>query len=197
MELDNHTPTARGRAFFWGGIVLGVILLVALLTHGFGLLASRNGAPEQAPPMVRQGSQIIVPAGSTLRERLTVMPAQVESVRPKLLLPAVVESDPTRTSTVLSPLSGRVVEVKVALGDRVTQGQVLAVIDSPDLAQAYDDNDKAADTLQAGAEEPRAPGRSSQDRRGFASAIWIRHAAIIARRKPNTRAPRRACACLG
>ena len=151
MELDNHTPTARGRAFFWGGIVLGVILLVSLLTHGFGLLGNRNGGPEQAPSMVRQGNQIIVPAGSTLRDRLTVMPAQVESVRAKLLLPAVVESDPTRTSAVLTPLSGRVLEVKVALGDRVTQGQVLAVIDSPDLGQAYDDNDKAADAFRLAA----------------------------------------------
>jgi cobalt-zinc-cadmium efflux system membrane fusion protein len=151
MELDNHTPTARGRAFFWGGIVLGVILLVSLLTHGFGLLANRNGGPEQAPSMVRQGNQIIVPAGSTLRDRLTVMPAQVESVRAKLMLPAVVESDPTRTSTVLTPLSGRVLEVKVALGDRVTQGQVLAVVDSPDLGQAYDDNDKAADAFRLAA----------------------------------------------
>jgi cobalt-zinc-cadmium efflux system membrane fusion protein len=148
MELDNHTPTARGRAFFWGGIVLGVIVLVALLTHGFGLLGSRAGGPEQAPALLRQGSQIIVPAGSALRERLTVLPAQVESVRAKLLLPAVVESDPRRTSTVLTPLSGRVLEVKVALGDRVTPGQVLAVIDSPDLAQAFDDDDKAADTLR-------------------------------------------------
>ena len=148
MELDNHTPTARGRAFFWGGIVLGVILLVTLLTHGFGLLGNRNDGAEQAPAMVRQGSKIIVPAGSTLRERLIVMPAQIESVQAKLLLPAIVESDPRRTSTVLSPLSGRVLEVKVALGDRVTQGQVLAVIDSPDLAQAYDDNDKAADTFR-------------------------------------------------
>jgi len=66
-------------------------------------------------------------------------------------LPAVVESDPTRTSAVLTPLSGRVLEVKVALGDRVTQGQVLAVVDSPDLGQAYDDNDKAADAFRLAA----------------------------------------------
>jgi len=59
-----------------------------------------------------------------------------------------VESDPARTAAVLTPLGGRVVEIKVALGDRVRQGQVLAVIDSPDLGQAFDDNDKAADASQ-------------------------------------------------
>jgi cobalt-zinc-cadmium efflux system membrane fusion protein len=66
----------------------------------------------------------------------------------KLILPAIVESDPTRTAAVLTPLGGRVVEIKVALGDRVRQGQVLAVIDSADLGQAYDDYAKAADAFQ-------------------------------------------------
>jgi cobalt-zinc-cadmium efflux system membrane fusion protein len=55
-----------------------------------------------------------------------------------------VESDPARTVTVLPPGAGRVRELKVGLGDRVQRGQLLALIDSPDLAQAYDDNDKAA-----------------------------------------------------
>jgi cobalt-zinc-cadmium efflux system membrane fusion protein len=41
-----------------------------------------------------------------------------------------------------------VLELKVALGERVVRGQALAVIDSPDLAQAYDDNDKAADSFK-------------------------------------------------
>jgi cobalt-zinc-cadmium efflux system membrane fusion protein len=147
VELDNHTPTARGRAFLWGGIALGVILVAALLTHGFGLLGGRDGGPGETPSIVRQGSKIIVPAGSSLRDRLTVMPVQAEAVSPKLLLPAVVESDPTRTAAVLTPVAGRVLDVKVALGDRVAQGQVLAVIDSPDLAQAYDDNEKAGDAF--------------------------------------------------
>jgi cobalt-zinc-cadmium efflux system membrane fusion protein len=147
VELDNHSPTARGRAFLWGGIALGVILVAALLTHGFGLLSGRDGGPGDTPSIVRQGSKIVVPAGSSLRDRLSVMPVQAEAVSPKLLLPAIVESDPTRTAGVLTPAAGRVLDVKVALGDRVAQGQVLAVIDSPDLAQAYDDNERAADAF--------------------------------------------------
>jgi cobalt-zinc-cadmium efflux system membrane fusion protein len=97
---------------------------------------------------VRQGDKIVIPESSPLRKRLTVAPAHAEAVSARLVLPAVVESDPARTAAVLTPLGGRVIEIKVALGDRVRQGQVLAVIDSPDLGQAFDDDDKAAAASQ-------------------------------------------------
>lgn len=148
MAIHDHQPSSRGRAFFWGGIGLGLIFLAALFTHGFGLLGpSVNGG---GPPdlMTRQGNKILVPEGSALRNRLSVMPALVEPVSAKLLLPAVVESDPARTAAVLPQLGGRVLELKVALGERVVRGQALAVIDSSDLAQVYDDNDKAADSAR-------------------------------------------------
>lgn len=77
-----------------------------------------------------------------------VMPAATESVGGRLVLPGIVESDPARTAAVLPPLAGRVLALKVALGDRVHRGQVLAVLASPDLAQAFDDDAKAADTLR-------------------------------------------------
>jgi cobalt-zinc-cadmium efflux system membrane fusion protein len=145
MPIHDHQPSSRGRAFFWGGIGLGLLLLAAIFTHGFGLLresAKHGGEPDL---MTRQGDQILVPEGSALRNRLSVMPATVQPVELKLVLPAVLESDPARTALVLPALGGRVLELKVALGERVVRGQVLALIDSPDLAQAYDDNDKAAD----------------------------------------------------
>jgi membrane fusion protein, heavy metal efflux system len=88
-----------------------------------------------------------VPEGSALRQQIKVSPAAAEAVNATLTLPALVESDPARTAAVLPQLGGRVLDLKVGLGDRVAAGQVLAVIDSADLAQAYDDNDKAADAL--------------------------------------------------
>jgi membrane fusion protein, heavy metal efflux system len=148
MPIHDHEPSFRGRAFLWGGIVLGLLFLAALFTHGFGLLGgSGRGAAEPAL-MVRQGDKIFVPEGSALRGRLSVMPASSQAVSAKLILPAIVESDPARTALVLPAGSGRVLELKVALGERVARGQILAVIDSPDLAQAYDDNDKAADSFR-------------------------------------------------
>ena len=145
MPIHDHEPTFRGRAFLWGGIGLGLLLLALLLTHGFGLLNRGDKGASETPLMARQGGKIIVPEGSALRSRLIVQTAAAQTVSPKLLLPAVVESDPARTAAVLTPLSGRLIALKVALGDRVSRGQVVAIMDSPDLAQAYADNERAED----------------------------------------------------
>jgi membrane fusion protein, heavy metal efflux system len=148
MKLHDHAATPLGRAFLWGGIVLGVILMLLLVTGGFGLLSKGVAATPGDEAMIRKGARIIVPEHSPLRDRLAVAPAQAQGTAEKLVLPGIVESNPAATAVVLSPVAGRVLEIKVELGDRVRQGQVLAVIDSPDLAQAFDDNDKAADALQ-------------------------------------------------
>ena len=142
QNAHDHSATPRATAFLWGGIALGVLLVLFLLTHGFGLL-SRGGSQPEAPLLVRRGNQIFVPESSALRQRLTVMPAPTRLESGRITAPGVVEADPARTVAVLSSGAGRVQSLKVALGDRVRRGAVLAVIDSPDLAQAYDDNDKA------------------------------------------------------
>jgi cobalt-zinc-cadmium efflux system membrane fusion protein len=167
MPIHDHEPNFRGAAFLWGGIGLGLLLLVGLLTHGFGLLNRGNKGASEPELMVRQGDKIIVPEGSALRSRLNVMAASSQAVSPKLLLPAVVESDPARTAAVLAPLSGRLVALKVALGDRVSRGQVVAIIDSPDLGQAYDDNEKAADAFKL--TEKNLGRQEAQNKLGVAS----------------------------
>jgi len=148
MQGEDHAANAWGRSFLWGGMLFGLVLLVALLTHGFGLLGDAKPSESEAPPIVRQGDRIVVPEKSPLRNRLSVSPVRAESINAKLVLPAMVESDPARTAAVLTPLGGRILELKAGLGDRVRKGQVLAVIDSADLAQAYEDYDKAADAFE-------------------------------------------------
>jgi membrane fusion protein, heavy metal efflux system len=148
MPIHDHHPALRGRAFFWGGIGLGVLLVAFLLTHGFGLTGGTAKVAEGPAWIKRQGNQILVPEGSPLRSRLTVAPASADSISVRLTLPGMVESDPARTALVLPQLSGRVVDLRVRLGDRVSKGQVLAVLDSADLTQAYDDYDKAADAFK-------------------------------------------------
>jgi membrane fusion protein, heavy metal efflux system len=167
MPLHEHEPTLRGRAFLWGGVGLGVLFLAGFLTRGFGLLGGPGKGAEAPELMVRQGDKIIVPEGSALRNRLSVMPAAAQTVSAKLVLPGVVESDPARTAAVLTPLGGRVIALKVSLGDRVVRGQVLAVLDAPDLGQAYDDYDKAADTVKL--TEKNLGRQEAQNKLGTAS----------------------------
>src|ERR1700678_706480 len=131
MPIHDHEPSFRGRAFLWGGIGLGVLFLAPLFPHGFGLLNGSGKGGEPAALMVRQGDKIMVPEGSALRGRLSVEKAAEQSVEGKLVLPALVEPDPARTALVRPALGGRVLSLKVALGDRVARGQALAVIDSP------------------------------------------------------------------
>jgi cobalt-zinc-cadmium efflux system membrane fusion protein len=135
LEPLNRGSVSRGRIL--AGIAVALLFVVGYFTNGFGLFG--GPAPEQpdAPLFVRQGDKIVVPDNSPLRAHLTVAAAAAEPVSPKLILPGVVEADPARVAAVLPALGGRIVELKVALGDRVTKGQVLAL----------DDDAKAKDQL--------------------------------------------------
>jgi cobalt-zinc-cadmium efflux system membrane fusion protein len=139
------TPATRPGA---APLVL-LVAAVALAAGGYRLLVGPFGgsaaAPvvaEKAQPLVRSDGRITVPERSPVRSRLAIAAVAERDVRRDLVLPAVVESDPARLVKVLPPLSGRVTQLKVTLGERVTAGQPLVVIDSPDLAAAYADYDR-------------------------------------------------------
>jgi membrane fusion protein, heavy metal efflux system len=97
----------------------------------------------RAPLLTKEGQRIVVPEGSPLRSELMIAVVTVRQIRRALELPAVVEADPARTVKVLPPTAGRVVDLKVQLGDRVVQQQELAVIHVGDLAHTDFDNRKA------------------------------------------------------
>src|ERR1700722_10819027 len=75
MQIHDHAPNAWGRSFLWGGILLGLLLVAVLLTHGFGLLGAGKPADTGPAMLLRQGNQIVIPESSPLRKRLTVTPA--------------------------------------------------------------------------------------------------------------------------
>jgi cobalt-zinc-cadmium efflux system membrane fusion protein len=116
--------------------------LAALASHPAAVAAVHESAA-----VVREGARISVPEGSPVRAKLAIGPVGEQDIQRKLVLPATVEADPARTVKVLPPVTGRVTELTVQLGERVTQGQDLAVIDSGDLAQAYADVEKAKSML--------------------------------------------------
>lgn len=110
-----------------------------------------SAEPPDPPQPVHQGNLVIVPEGSVLRQRLEVQPLRTEVLRRRLTAPATVESDPSHLARISAPLTGRVVKLFVKFGDTVREGQTLALIDSPDLAQAQSDYLKAVSgAAQAG-----------------------------------------------
>jgi cobalt-zinc-cadmium efflux system membrane fusion protein len=98
-----------------------------------------------------------VPAATT-KQTVTLDPDVFEADRPELFktakaqeqsLPTLITANGTvspdinRTIHVTSLGSGRVVDIKVKLGDHVEKGQTLLTISSPDLAAAMSDYQKA------------------------------------------------------
>jgi len=62
---------------------------------------------------------------------------ELNSDRQRLTLSGKIAYGEDKYSRISSPLQGRVVEVRAHLGARVKAGDVLLVVDSPDIAQAY------------------------------------------------------------
>ncbi|AMO94588.1 efflux transporter, RND family, MFP subunit [Collimonas fungivorans] len=96
----------------------------------------------------KQGERIAIPEHSPLRQRLAVQAVAALDASHVLELPAQVEADPARTINILPPVAGKVLELKVGLGDRVRKGQLLLVMASGDFAQASAELQKTRDALQ-------------------------------------------------
>lgn len=121
------------------------LALVAGLLGGQGWTIGARAAETvgKGAYLLHDGEHIIVPQDSPLRHKLTVAPVGEKETEPTLVVPAVVEVDPARLAKILPPLSGRITQLKVQLGERVQAGQELVVIDSSDLGTAYADYDRA------------------------------------------------------
>jgi len=146
VDQHHHGSMRVGGPYLWAGVAVGLVVIGALYASKAGWFSGKE-PPPPPPALQRQGEKIVIPADSPLRSRIAFAPAATRTIGGKLSVPGMVEADPARTIAVLPQLGGRLSELKVSLGDRVAAGQVLAVIDSPDLAQAYDDDEKAVDTL--------------------------------------------------
>jgi len=95
----------------------------------------------------RQGNVVVVPPGSPLLARLRTEPVRTESARRELTTPAVIEAVPGLTARIFPPVSGHLVKLSAQLGDRVSKGEVLATINSPDYMSAQSDYARARSTL--------------------------------------------------
>jgi membrane fusion protein, heavy metal efflux system len=152
-QIDAPSGKVKSRLGYFR-VHFGMLLALFLMGAGLGAVANRFAtnssgrtilaAPdEKVPHLIREGQRIVVPEGSPLRSKLTVDAVGQKEIQRDLVLPAVVEAEPARLVKVLPPLAGRITQLKVQLGEQVEKGQPLVVLDSPDLAAAHADYDRA------------------------------------------------------
>lgn len=89
-----------------------------------------------APAKDGHAAEVKLTAESIARYGITVTAAQKHILRPTLIAPARVDFNAEATAHIGSPLRGRVVEIKVRLGQGVKKGDELCIIESPELGEA-------------------------------------------------------------
>ncbi len=115
-------------------LVRRAFLCFVTVSFGVGVWAEQTPDTVRAPPALLQKLKIAVVGEAELRDSLRV--------------PARVELDQRRLAHIGATVSGRVVEIKRGLGDLVRKGDVLAVLNSGELATAQSDYLKAMSKLR-------------------------------------------------
>ncbi len=118
--------------------LLPALLLAAVAACGRGqpVAALAAAAGPSKPPA--PGIAIPDDAADVRTAAVTARP-----VTDPLVVAARIQADPARVVRVFAPLAGRLLEMTVHPGDRVRQGDTLAVVESSDLAAARADYQKA------------------------------------------------------
>ena len=120
--------------------VIATAFSVALIG---GCKGSGSSTPPADATVQHTGDQIRVPDGSPVRKALQVAAVEEHTIERPITVPGVVEADPVKLVKIVPPVSGRITHIVKHLGDQVSRGDPLLVIDSADLAQAFSDVTKA------------------------------------------------------
>ena len=125
--------------------------VVALGLASAGLFAAgalwhrhAHPAPEAAPVAPAADREVLrFASGAPQLAMLQIAPAPLLPLPLAEPLNARIAYDEDRTTRLASPVPGRIVDLRRQVGDRVAPGEVLAIVDSPDLGAAMADLAKA------------------------------------------------------
>lgn len=121
-----------------------LLLIVSLVWLGACGRAEEPSASSAATTTAQKATSR--PADAASRVETSVV--AYSSERAALTLAGKVAYGEDRYSKISSPVQGRVVEVRAKLGDHVKAGDVLLVVDSPDITAAYSDFVKESSELE-------------------------------------------------
>jgi membrane fusion protein, heavy metal efflux system len=130
---------------------------LALAALALPLLATTSGCGNKSqaatppPPAAThpEGEVWLTPA-QVNEAKIQLMDVGLQAVDDTILTSGTVTLDDQRTGHIFSPVTGRVIGISAQLGQHVTKGQALALIESPDIGSAIADVHKAqADLIAA------------------------------------------------
>lgn len=124
--------------FWWIAIVCTLSLGACSRSETPGMPNATADSDRAAPPT----------AGPEYTKRIEVSEVALTTEHPALSLAGKIAYGDDRYSKISSPLTGRAVEVRAHLGDHVKAGDVLLVIDSPEITAVYSDYIKEASDLE-------------------------------------------------
>ena len=135
--MTKHNPARQARPV---AFIAAVVLSFCLLALALGCSGSK--AEPTSDKVVETNAD---PNVVTMQNpgQFTLTPVQVRKVSEQVSVNCAVNPDVNLEIPVLSLGGGKVVEIKTKLGDVVNQGDVLLIINSPDLSQALSDYQKA------------------------------------------------------
>lgn len=118
---------------------LGSLFLILLLLAGTGtagFLAWNSYGQAKATPVVDASGprdHVILTSEKIAAAQIEVSMASRRELQSHRIVPGRIEYDAIRHVEVKSPFDGLIRQIDVKVGDRVTEGKVMAVVDSPDL----------------------------------------------------------------
>ena len=116
---------------------VGAVLIACAMLAGCGAVAGKPEAAAAPPTANASEGRITLPDNSAKLSLIHVAPVAMGNFElAEVTAPGEVVGNPNRVSHVLTPVTGRIQEVLVHLGDTVAEGQLLAVIESPDATAA-------------------------------------------------------------
>jgi len=125
---------------FWLSLIFACVVSCAGCHSGSPAQAGAQSAGSPSGQVETQGdAQYLAPSSKGIRTEIV----RTSPIPEYLDLPAHIDADPTRVVHVFAPAGGRINEMKIRPWDRVAKGQVLATIESSELARAVADYHKA------------------------------------------------------
>ena len=128
-EIFKSWSPARQWVCLGGGAATAAVLIAVTAFH-------HSPAAQAADPAPAAGVVVLTAAQ---RANLTVATADTHDFRDISVADGRITTDNSRTVSVFSPFSGRIVRVMVQPGDRVAAGQALFSIDANEYAQGHSD----------------------------------------------------------